>query len=406
MPTLSHQPAPNTDFGAVPSTRHFLRILSCAVVCGMILATALLLSNCGSPGVPTPPRPAIPAPITDLTVQQQGVGVVLMFSLSNQRTTEGQPFPRTPDIEIYREVESAYGRLSQPTELMYTIPGGLMDTYGAQNHFRFTDPLQPGDFARYAHNRLAYAVWASFSGRFPSAPSNIAALQVFPPARAVTSLSVVVTKSAIELSWTPPTETVIGAPITIVGGYRVYRAEVAPDNASDAIAHHENAKLLAPFSLLGVTPAAEYQDATFQFGRAYLYSVRAVLQYGTASVESDESQWASAIPRDIFPPAPPQGLEAVGLPAIAGLPAHVELSWTISPEADVQGYNVYRDESTGIAMQRLNPAPLPTPVFRDMTAQAGRRYVYQVTAMSKAGIESPRSAEASATVPVPGGENQ
>lgn len=406
MATSFHQPAAKMDLGAVPVIQPFLRIFPRAVWCGVVLTVALFLAHCGSPGEPIPPRPAIPAPITDLTVQQQGAGVVLMFSLSNQRTTEGQPFPRTPDIQIYREVEAASGTLSPPTELMYTIPGALMDTYGAQNRFRFTDPLPPGDFARYAHNRLAYIVRASFSGRFPSEPSNMAALQVFPPARPVTSLAVQVTKSAIELSWTPPAETVIGASITIVGGYRVYRAEVTSDNAADAIAHHEHAKLLAPFSLLGVTPTAEYQDTTFQFGRCYLYSVRAVLQYGTASVESDESQWASAIPRDIFPPAPPQGLEAVGLPAIAELPAHVELSWTISPEPDVEGYNVYRGKFTGAAMERLNPAPLPTPVFRDMTAQAGHHFVYQVTAISKAGIESPHSTEASATVPVPGGENQ
>jgi hypothetical protein len=351
--------------------------------------------------LPVPPRPEISAPIVDLTARQEGASVALMFSLSNLRTTEGAPFPRTPDVEIYRAVEQATGSLARPTELLRTIPGTLMDTYAEQNRFRITDPLQLGDFGRYAGRRLVYTVRASFSALHLSDPSNVTALQVFPPARPPTALSVQVTKSAIELSWTAPTETVTGAPIATVRDYRVYRAEVAPDEAADVLAHHDSARLIAPFSLLGRTPALEYPDTTFQFGHGYLYSVRAVVQYSAVSVESDESSWISAAPLDIFPPSAPQGLEAVALPADAQLAARVELSWAISAEPDIEGYNVYRRDSGASAMRRLNPSLLPTPVFRDTAVEAGRRYIYQITAVSKAGIESPRSSEASAAVPGP-----
>jgi hypothetical protein len=341
----------------------------------------------------------------DLTVHQEGTSVALMFSLSNQRTTEGQPFPRTPDIEIYRDMEPVGGSLTQPAALLYTIPGTLMDAYGAQNHYRITDPLRSGDYGRYAGRRLAYAVRASFSARYLSDLSNIAAVQVFPPARPPTALSVQMTKSAIELSWAAPSETVTGELIAIVGGYRVYRAEVAPDMVADVLTHRENAKLIAPFSLLGVTPDAEYQDTTFQFGHSYIYAVRATVQYPGIAVESDDSPWISATSRDIFPPSAPGGLEAVALPAGAQLPVRVELSWAISPEPDIEGYNVYRKGPEAAAMQRLNPSLLPTPVFRDVAVEAGRSYVYQVTAVSKAGIESPRSAEVSAAVPLLGDQN-
>jgi hypothetical protein len=374
------------------------RIVLClsSVIVAMLV---LLLTSCGAPGEPVPPRPAIPLPINDLAIRQEGTSVTLMFSLSSQRTTEGQPFPRTPDIEIYRDVEPATGPISEPTHLLYTIPGTLTDTYDRQNHFQFTDPLQVTDFGRYANSRLVYSVRASFSSRHLSEPSNVVALQVFPPARSPTALSVQITKSAIELSWLAPDETVTGIPIPIVGGYRVYRAEVPPAIVADALAHRENAKLIAPFSLLGVTPAAEYRDTTFQFGHAYLYSVRAVVQYSRLSVESDESKWTSAVPRDVFAPSSPEGLEAVGLPANAQLPARVESSWAINPESDIEGYNIYRKNPQSVAIQRLNAVLLPTPVFRDTSVEAGRTYVYQVTAVSKAGIESPLSSEASAAVP-------
>jgi len=372
------------------------RIVLClsSVIVAML---ALLLTSCGAPGEPVPPRPAIPLPITDLAIRQEGTSVALKFSFSNHQTTEGQPFPRTPDIEIYREAEPANGPISEPTDLLHTIPGTLMSTYGRQNHFQFTDPLQVADFGRYANSRLVYAVRASFSARHLSSPSNVASLQVFPPMRPPTALSTQITKSAVQLSWVAPTETVTGAPIAIIGGYRVYRAEVASDMVADALAHRENAKLISPFSLLGETLSTEYRDTTFEFGHGYFYSVRAVLQYSQISVESNDSTWISVTPRDMFPPSAPEGLEAVGLPANAQLPARVELSWAVNPEPDIEGYNVYRKGSG--TMRRLNPALLPTPVFRDTSVDAGSSYVYQVTAVSKAGIESPLSSEALAAVP-------
>jgi hypothetical protein len=373
--------------------------------CCLVVLSVLLLGGCGAPGEPVPPRPEIPQPILDLAVHQEGASVAVVFSLSNQRTTEGQPFQRTPDIEIYRNVESPDGSLTQPTELLRTIPGTLVDAYGTQGHFRFADPLQPGDFRRYAGRRLAYAVRASFSARHLSEPSNVAALRVFPPARPPTGLLIKQTKSAIELSWTAPTELVTGAPLAIVDGYRVYRAEVAPDMVSDALTHREKDKLIAPFSLLGSTPSTEYRDTTFQFNHGYLYAVRAVVQFSAVSVESDDSPWIGAAPLDVFPPSAPQGLEAVGVPAGGPLPVRVELSWAINPETDIEGYNIYRRDAGAATMQRLNQSPLPTPVFRDTAVEVGRTYIYQVTAVSGAGIESARSAEVSAGAPAPGDQN-
>ena len=37
-------------------------------------------------------------------------------------------------------------------------------------------------------------------------------------------------------------------------------------------------------------------------------------------------------------------------------PAYLDLSWSISPENDIAGYNIYRSEQEGAPGQKLNPA--------------------------------------------------
>jgi hypothetical protein len=120
-------------------------------------------------------------------------------------------------------------------------------------------------------------------------------------------------------------------------------------------------------------------------------------------IESGDSNLASVTPKDTFPPAAPQGLVVVFVPLVGEAPAHIELSWAINSETDIAGYNVYRSEQDGALGTRLNPELLLTPVFRDMNAVSGRRYLYTVTAVDRYGNESPAGAAAAGGVPV---ENQ
>ena len=133
-----------------------------------------------------------------------------------------------------------------------------------------------------------------------------------------------------------------------------------------------------------------------------MYSVRSVAQYPNAALESADSNLAVATPRDTFPPAAPQDLIVALVPAQPGVPAHLELSWAISAETDIAGYNVYRSEQAGAPGSRVNTDPLPTPAFRDMNVQPGHRYFYSVTAVDRAGNESPASAAVSGGVPAEG----
>ncbi len=76
----------------------------------------------------------------------------------------------------------------------------------------------------------------------------------------------------------------------------------------------------------------------------------------------------------------------------------IELRWDPNREPDLVGYNVYRSTAPGSGYLRLNPDPVSTPSFTDETAQLGLTYYYVATAVNQAGIESPFSNEASATV--------
>jgi fibronectin type 3 domain-containing protein len=139
-----------------------------------------------------------------------------------------------------------------------------------------------------------------------------------------------------------------------------------------------------------------YQDMNFAIGHSYLYLVRAVAQFGSDTVESVDSNDAVVTAMDVFPPAAPEGLVAIIIPATPGVPAYVELSWSISPEADLAGYEIYRSEQPDTPGGRLNGELLSAPTFRDMNVAAGRQYFYRVRAVDHAGNESPFSAEVEA----------
>ena len=100
-----------------------------------------------------------------------------------------------------------------------------------------------------------------------------------------------------------------------------------------------------------------------------------------------------------LPPAAPENLVAVSVPAQPGEPAHIELSWQISPEPDVAGYNLYRSGQDGVPGTRQNMELLLTPAFRDMNVVSGGRYSYSVTALDRSGNESSTGTAVSGEVP-------
>jgi fibronectin type 3 domain-containing protein len=180
----------------------------------------------------------------------------------------------------------------------------------------------------------------------------------------------------------------------------VYRGEIDPASGT-AAGDLSQVKWKLPLTLLASTPSTTHRDTTFDFGKTYLYMVRTVIPADGGTVESADSVPAIVTPRDIFPPAVPQGLVAA---IIVGSPTNapeVDLSWSINAETDLAGYHVYRSEQQDTPGQLVTPDLLLSPAYRDTSVQPGHSYWYSVTAVDRSGNESAPSASVAAEVAQP-----
>jgi len=373
----------------------------------LTIAVSAFLFGCASPELPTPRHPIVPVPVIDLSARQIGDTVLLTFT-PPKTSTDQQPLTDTPSVEIYRNTP-AQGAANAPKRGTKnrntappadTIPSGAVEQYQKDARIEFPEKLDPSELSNESGAELIYTVRTRVSRAKASADSNAVALRVYPPPAMIPDLRVTLTETAPVLDWSPP-EQPNGARDEKPAGFRIYRAEVDPAAADAALSNPSQAKLLAPIEPLAQTATTEYRDTSFQFGHTYFYSVRAVSQFGNETVESADSVPVVLIAKDIFPPVAPRDLEAVGVPAMNGTPAAIELTWTINTEPDLAGYTVYRSERADLPGQRLNNELLSVPTFRDMSVMPGKSYFYRVGAVDQSGNESALSSIVEAQAPGP-----
>jgi hypothetical protein len=372
----------------------------------LLITLGACLFGCASPDLPTARHPIFPVPVSDLSARQVGDTVVLNFTLPTT-STDLQPLVDMPSVEIYRNTPQgvaaapkAGAKNRSTARLADTIPSETIEQYQKSGRVEFPDKLDASELAKDSGTDLIYTVRTRMSRAKASADSNAVAVRVYPAPATVQDLRATLTETALVLNWSAAQEagTVSAGQ---AAGFRIYRAEVDPTTAEAALFNPSQAKLIAPAELLAQTTSTEYRDTSFQFGHTYFYRVRGVAQFGAAIVESADSAPAVLTAKDIFPPAAPQGLEAVGVPATNGTPASIELTWTINTEPDLAGYNVYRSEQAGMPGQKLNSELLLVPTFRDMSVVPGKSYFYRLRAVDQSGNESALSSTVEAQVPGP-----
>jgi hypothetical protein len=351
----------------------------------------LFLAGCGAPGEPTPPSPPVPAAVADLAAHQAGDGVQLVFTLP-AKSVAGDRLASPPAVEIVRGTPKPDGSPDAKSfRLVYTIPGALVESYVAEGHVTFIDPVAPAETRAHPGIPLIYVVRTRASKKRASADSNAISVRMYPVSEPIPHVGVRVTEPAIELSWTAPAHTSGGDPLSGFAGYRIYRGELDPISVEAAASDFSKAKWKSPLTLLASSDENSYRDTLFDFGKTYAYILRSAVMVEGKALESSDSAPAIVSPRDTFPPAPPQNVIAAVLPGATPGSVLVDLSWSINLETDLAGYRVYRSEQQDTRGALVTPELLLAPAYRDTSVEPGRRYWYSVTAVDRSGNESDAS---------------
>ncbi|MBX9604293.1 MAG: fibronectin type III domain-containing protein [Bryobacteraceae bacterium] len=307
----------------------------------LVILNCLLWASCGYIGDPLPPALNVPATVADLRATQIGPEIRVNFTVP-ALAADGVVLERLQGVELRAG----------------TIP--------------------PGDFRPEVWSQTAAAIPVSLEKPGEASVSAkirpewigkeivLAVRAVGPKGKAASwsNLVVLAVESPLDRPEIAGLDNVgegVRVRVRHAAAYRVYRG--AGDQAPVLLAEAEG---------------PEYVDRTTQYGIAYLYAVQAT----KGAALSDMSESARITPMDVFPPAVP------GNPgAVAGV-SSIDVSWDPSADADLSGYRVYRSVDGG-AWQAV--ATVRTPTYTDRAVAAGRRYRYQVTAVDRAGNESPRS---------------
>jgi hypothetical protein len=366
----------------------------------LVAALAVAAAGCGKKGNPLPPMRFVPNATTDLAVSQRGNQIVLRFGYP-QTTTSGAKLPGLSAVEVAemtRQVpadakdlpivdprEFAGGAKSvaklSGDELTSAIEGGAVVV---RLPLPEAPPAAPaptpaptpaeGTAAPAAGPPRAvyvYAVRTTAKGDHDhpgetSAWSNLARLAPQAPPAPPSSVSVEPKPHGIQLTWADS-----GA--TGITGFGVYRRAA------------ESRSYGAPIKTLPAD-ARGYLDETPTYGQRYIYAVVTSVSAAGAPdshIESALSEEREVDYEDRFPPAPPEGLEA--LPQSGGT---VSLVWQVSPDHDAAGYRVYRADP-GADFRLLTSELIKDLKYVDSGLAAGAVFRYRLTAVDGVGNEGP-----------------
>lgn len=333
------------------------------------LAAISLFAACAIQGPPLPPRVERPEQVTDLSVEQKGRAFELTFTRPTL-ATDGEQLTKPLEIEIFRTVtprgaaEAPMTETSAPTAVL--APGDLRAlTFEKKLIYPFQ--LSQQEYANSLGAQYAFAVRGVTYGfrhrALPAKLSNVGRATLLDVSGPVENLSARATEKAIELTWTPPASSLTGAPLAGLEGYRVYRSVSGRPGT---------------FALQAAATAPSYSDPDCAFNHSYYYKVQVRFKGDHSTAESQESAAVEITPQDVFPPAAPLNVTAI---FAAGA---VQIVWSPSTAPDLAGYNVLRREDSGPEI-RINQELVRTPVFRDTRVEAGRKYIYRITAQDLSG---------------------
>lgn len=363
----------------------------------MCLAALALAAGCGSPGIPEPPSLELARPVRDLVVVRKGNEVHLTWSAPTE-TTDHHMFRHAGRMLICRGIGTSMRECGTPVSEM-PVPniGAVPKRSGnskkkssgqqvAVPHATYTDRLSSGLEKQSPTENLVYAVSVLNSYGKSAGLSNQVQVPSAPTLPPPEDFTAHLAADGVRLEWDAVSSPDIPG---LRYEYRVYRRDVQKNK--DSIAGE------VPVS--GDTKAM-LLDSSLEWENTYEYRLTVVTLIDQAGalqqVEGNDTPSIQVVAHDVFPPATPTGLQAAY--SGPGQKPFIDLVWTANTEGDLAGYNLYRHEAATEPV-KINAALLKQPAFRDSGIVSGHRYFYSVSAVDVRGNESPRSEEASETVP-------
>ncbi len=353
------------------------------------LVAAAGFSGCGTPGAPQLPSLQLARPVEDLTATRVGNRVELDWTLS-RKNTDRTLVKHIHETRICRRegvtlMSTCTVVAEVPTPKAQPQPKQKGQQQPEAVRLQYVDILPPQLGLEHPAGFVTYAVEEMNSKGRSAGLSNQVPVAVAPTIPAPEEISAQVNGEGVTISWSGPGPP--AAPRELTYRYQIERRPVGSP----------------AYIVVGdVAPSGQgsYLDKTFAWETKYEYRVATLTEVQSqglnASVPGDGSKPVEVFTRDIYPPAQPVGLQAVF--SSIGQKPFVDLTWAPSVENDLAGYNVFRRVERGTA-ERLNQQLVQVPSFRDENVQPGKKYMYSIIAIDLRGNESPRSAEATETVP-------
>lgn len=198
-----------------------------------------------------------------------------------------------------------------------------------------------------------------------------------PRPAAIADVKIAVRDAVAHLSWPVPAKNVEGKSLrpADIKGFRIYRAEAGP------LLKRRLYRQIAEISMADPAPAEVrngivfWNDPALQYGKVYVYRIRAYGMKGGVSGYSDEVRAAPLLSL-----AAPKNLLTAGGDGV------VTLTWeTVTTRSDgsvhqgFAGYLVFRGMEPGKYDDApLNKEPIAAGVYEDSTVVNGKRYYYRL----------------------------
>ena len=353
---------------------------------GLAVVLCASLSGCGTPAAPQPPSLNLADPVADLSAIRNGDKVTLTWTMPKRNTDKTSIKTNVATRVCRREgTDTPCGAVGTDLMVAPGEPGSFADTL-------------PNSLASGEARPVSYFVELRNKKGRSAGLSNAAMVLAGEAPRPVEGLKAELRKQGVLLSWTADGEN---------EAVRLERKLLTPPTTKA-----QQGPLAPPPEAIRETLLVDAgaqqgraMDTTVRLGESYEYRAQRVSRadVGGKALElaGELSAPIDVEAKDIFPPDVPAGLAAVATEGENGAGPAIDLSWRPDTEPDLAGYVVYRREGNG-GWVRISPwTPAIEPAFHDAQIQPGHTYRYAVSAVSRAGHESERSAEAQETVPQP-----